>query len=335
MIEKEMIVEPLHLSQDELDLCLFKLRRANKLLKKWAKYYGFRKGREFRNLIFKSELAPLKRVIPKGKFPAFRKDVKVILAIRTENIVELHNNTVEMAMLRGFIRLSTKHARRWFHANGGQELEDYESEAALALIDAIYGFIREDIQFTTYAWAVIRNRMMYSSNKLEKLSPFTNADRELLIRYHDAQLDFGQPISFDEIVETLELCPEEISLLNHMLTRVVNESQITEAIQESRSSLRTGDDYTALRRNVRENDGDLSVAASVRSAVERANLSKFEAAVLETSLNPYYGWQTDIAKQHINPTTGKKYTRAGTGVALKNAKSKVRAELEGTKEAAA
>lgn len=324
-----MIVDPITLSDSELAHCLSVMRRGNKLLKKWAKLYGFRKGREFRNLVFNGDTNPGK-CIPKNKRAAFKRDLKVILAIRTEPQAEVRGLTVEMAMLRGFIRLAARHARRWWHAVGGMDYEDFESESALALIDAIYGFIREDITFSTYAWAVLRNRMIYSSNKLNKLSPFTNADRELLIRFEEARMDHNDRVSFDEVVAELNLSSDEISLLNNMLTRVVSESQMGEVLGADHHQ-RAGNDYTALRNSIRASDNDqavAAVAAGVRAAVERAGLTEFERAALDTSLNPYYGWQTDIAKQYINPTTGNPYTRAGTGVALKNARAKVRQELE-------
>jgi DNA-directed RNA polymerase specialized sigma subunit len=325
-----MVVEPVRLSPSEELLCLTLLRDANKLLKKWAKFYGFRKGREFRNKVFGGDLNP-GNVIPKGKLKQFHADLEIIMSVRNDAVASLGGRTVEMAMLQGYISLSNKHARRWFHAGGGADLEDFEQEAALALLDAIYGFIREDITFSTYAWAVVKNRMIYSSNKLSKLSPFTNDDRELLIRFEDAKMDFDGPVSFDMVVTSLGLEESEITLLNQMLTRVVNESQISEGSERDSSnamSPRSGNDYTALRRDVRASDGDQSVVLSVRSAIERAALTEFEAAVLETSLTPYYGWQTDIAKKYINPVTGKVYTRAGTGVALKNAKAKVKEQLE-------
>jgi DNA-directed RNA polymerase specialized sigma subunit len=320
-----MIVNPITLSESEMAHCLSVMRRGNKLLKKWAKLYGFRKGREFRNLVFKGDTNP-GECIPKNQLRAFRRDLKIILSIRTEPQVEVRGLTVEMAMLAGFIRLAGRHARRWWHAVGGMDYEDFESESALALIDAIYGFIRDDITFSTYAWTCLRNRMIYSSNKLNKLSPFTNNDRELLIRFEEARMGHNERVSFNEVVAELNLSSDEISLLNNMLTRVVSESQMDEGARHVKSS--GGNDYTALRNSIRASDNDQSIAAGVSAAVKRANLTEFEQAALDTSLNPYYGWQTDIAEQHINPTTGNPYTRAGTGVALKNARAKVRQELE-------
>ncbi len=326
-----MVVEPVKLSASEELLCLTLLRDSNKLLKKWAKFYGFRKGREFRNKVFGGDRNP-GGVIPKNKLKQFHADLEIIQSVRTAPVIALGGRTVEMAMLQGFIRLSNKHARRWFHAVGGADVDDFEQEAALALLDAIYGFIREDITFSTYAWAVLKNRMIYSTNKLSKLSPFTNDDRELLIRYEEARMDFDGPVSFDQVVTSLGLEASEISLLNQMLTRVVNESQISDGSNNDDASMspssKGGNDYTALRRDIRASDNDHAMVLSVRSAIDRAGLTEFETVVLETSLNPYYGWQTDIAKKYINPVTGKAYTRAGTGVALKNAKAKVKAQLE-------
>jgi hypothetical protein len=82
-------------------------------------------------------------------------------------------------------------------------------------------------------------------------------------------------------------------------------------------------DYTALR-NVERADRTATIVSVRVTPSSCADLTDFERKVLETSLNPYYGWQADVARNTLNPNTGEPYTRMWTAIALKNAHEKVR-----------
>lgn len=49
-----------------------------------------------------------------------------------------------------------------------------------------------------------------------------------------------------------------------------------------------------------------------------------ERLVLETSIQPYYGWQTKLANNNINPETGEPYSRRAIGYMLESATEKVK-----------
>jgi hypothetical protein len=67
----------------------------------------------------------------------------------------------------------------------------------------------------------------------------------------------------------------------------------------------------------------------MKTAIENAGLTTAEQDVLITSLKPYHGWQSDVARRHVNPQTNQPYTRAWTNAVLPKIHRKVRAAYGG------
>jgi hypothetical protein len=53
------------------------------------------------------------------------------------------------------------------------------------------------------------------------------------------------------------------------------------------------------------------------------HLSEWEQAVLSAAMEGEYGWQARVAADHINPETGKPYSRMAPAVAINRIKEKV------------
>jgi hypothetical protein len=298
------------------------MRRAARLLSKWATFYGFRKKKEFRALILGGSKNPGDS-IPVESLPEFHQDLQVILAIHTKEVRELGYRTVEWAVLCGFAKMAYKHAIRWHrHRIGGtMELKDYQQEAFMAVVDAVYGYTKTT-QFSTYVWTVLRNRMSTKSNKAEALSPFSNDDRQLLVQFEETRNGFNGHVTFDQVAEMMELTPEQCSLVSNMLTRVFCESQIEATSGNSQRPQRLSldgsrNDYTALREGV-DHDVAFKPKHNLTEIFERANLTPFEKIVLQASLDEYWGWMTDVAKKH-------KKSRMWITYVLRNAREKVKA----------
>jgi DNA-directed RNA polymerase specialized sigma subunit len=313
--------------------CLDLLVQANVLLKKWAECFGARKSREFRKLLFKGHrdkaaMAEVEQSIPVTLLDEFRQERQFIIAIHVTKYPDLDNRTVEFAMLCGYSGLGRKHAKRWFAQNGegnGMSLDDYKNEAYLAILDSIYGYTDRTISFSSFAWASLKNRMIACTNKCNLLCPLTNPDLELLARYEDTRKTFNDHVTFDQVVAAMGLDEEQYKALGAIMTKVYAESQI--AVDHTGHD-DTPNDYTSLRSGI-DNDGeDRIIRLQVRQAIDEADLTDFERIVLETSMNPYYGWQSDVARNNINPSTKKPYTRMWVGLALKNAHEKVRQAIQ-------
>lgn len=327
------------LSKKEEGKCLELLRRANTFLAKWSECFGPRKGREFRKMLFEGHkkpelMAQVEEKIPSDQLQQFRKERQFIIAVHVTEYPDLGNRTVEYAMLCGYSALARKHARRWFGWNGegqGMSMDDYLNEAYLCLLDSIYGYTRDDITFSSFAWKALQNRMSYVTNKSNLLKPLTNPDLELLTKFEDAKRQFNDHVTFDQIVESMGLDDEQCKSLSAILTKVYSESQMENS---SDTDGENATDYTSLRGGMREEEEQHIIQLTVRDAISRAGLTEFERIVLDASMEldpetnePYYGWQSRVARENVNPNTGRPYTRMWVSYALQNAYDKIRAVM--------
>lgn len=330
------LVPYVKLSKKAEEKCLDMLVTANVMLKKWAEFYGARKAREFRAKLFKGHrdkavMAQLEEKIPANLHPCFRSERQFIIAIHVAEQPDLGNRTVEFAMLCGFAGLARKHAKRWFAQNGeggGMSMSDYLSEAYIAVLDSIYGYTDRSITFGSFAWASLKNRMQTATNKCNLLCPLTNVDLELLARFESAKKTFNEHVTFDQVTEAMGLDAEQTKTLGSIMAKVLAASQIAPTDTDGSNDDRSGD-YTSLRLGLdNESEDDRLLKMNVWTAISKAGLTEFERQVLETSMEPYYGWQSDIAKNSINPNTNQPYTRAWVGLVLTAAQEKVRKALE-------
>lgn len=322
------------LTKKQEEKCLTMLVQGNVMLKEWATYLGDRKARDFRKMLFKGArdkavMAKLEESIPADQLDTFRNERQFILAVHMTEYPDLNNRTVEYAMLCGFSSLARKHASRWFAQNAegtsGMALSDYLNEAYIALLDAVYGYTDDNIMFTSFAWAALHNRMIYVTNGTNPLCPLTNTDLNLLAKFEETRKSFNERVTFDQVAAAMGLDDEQYQTLSKITTKVYTESQMTHK-HLSAGNDDVPNDYTALR-TVDPNDDRVETIVSVRDAIERAELNDFERTVLETSMNPYYGWLADVARKSVNLNTHQPYTRAWAMMALKNAQEKVKNAL--------
>jgi hypothetical protein len=112
-----------------------------------------------------------------------------------------------------------------------------------------------------------------------------------------------------------------------MLSRVIHESAINDSHDDT-GEFAHNQDITWFEKPVAETvTMDEDEKGIVQDAIADANLTDWEKTVLEAFLNATddkTGWQTDVAKNHINPLTGEAYTRAAPAVAFKRAMTKLR-----------
>jgi len=329
-------IQPTEMTEDQKRMVFVAVRRAANLLKKWAEFYPSKKFRKFRNLVMSGDKNPQTFIIENegkkdevkkitGKIPAdrlveFHNDLPFILQIREPN-EELGGQTIEDAVLKHYSALAKQHVRQWAmdgEPHGASRL-DYTQEAYMTIIEAMYQFTRDDIEFSTFAWWALRNRMINVTNQGNLFCPLTNSDLKLVIRYDQAKKKGGG--TFDQIVEDLGLTPKEGVHLGAILSKVFPEAHFG---QNEGTTDQLSNDYTELRSGVdRELNGvDLvEQQESVNSILVQADLNPLERQILDIAMNPYYGWQADLAKTH-------NCSRAWIGQNLTKARAKVAAVMK-------
>jgi len=340
-------IQHVRLSETERPKALAVLRCGALLLKKWSSYYHSKKFRQFRNDVMRGDKNPQK-AIPAERLPEFHADLPHILAIRKPD-PELGGRSVEEAVLQSFGALAKQHANQWVLDGdpNGISRNDYIQEAYMTIIEAMYQYTREDVDLTTFVWHSLRHRMINVTNNGNLFCPLTNSDLDLVIRYDRIKKSNGG--TFDEIVESLGLSEKEGLHLGSILSKVISENQLTsEAVSipsNDYTSHRVGiDSLSPMIRTEMEKDSDGEIVVSkvidvegqeyVNNVFASAKLTTLERKILEVAMEPYHGWQTDFAKNHINPETGKPYSRMRITQVLEKARAKVQKVLELAKEAA-
>jgi DNA-directed RNA polymerase specialized sigma subunit len=276
----------------------------NTLIKKWAStLLGNRKERQFRKRLFQGEF---KGQISQG-------ELESILAVKD----------IQDEVFCGYTRLASKIANKWCNdaRHNKSHIEDYTQEALMALIEAIYGYTEGGVKFITYAWVTIQNRMKTFDVKEKNLIAPSKVHRALVSDYNKTKQKANGHMTFDETVTRMELSSVEIKLLGEALVKVTGESDF-------------GTDDVS-RQNPINNLVASSIpvehaceVAEVQDAIENAGLTALERSALDASLNASHGWKKAFSDQHINPKTGKSYSRASVAIVLERAHQKVKTYLK-------
>lgn len=328
-----LIVPYVRLTEEQESFCITEMIQGSIFLKRWAEYWGVRKGLHFRKLLFKaisdsSLMAELETKIPLTLLEEFRLERKFIISVHIKKQPILDNQTIEWAMICSYSALARKHARKWHkieNTKTGMSLEDYQSESYMTLMDCIYSYNDPQIEFGTFAWAALKNKMIAVNNKHNPFCPLKIDDQRLLKRFDEMKVSLNRPATFDEIVLLMGLNDEEKLNLILATRHIILASQIC---QGGESNSDPTYDYTSYRRGI-DNEKDFKlIGMNLKDAIADADLTEFERQVLEASLRSSRGWQTEMAKNSFNPKTQKPFTKMWIGIVLESAKKKVQRQLE-------
>lgn len=305
------------------------------LLKKWSCYFPPKKHRQFRNAIMDGSLNPSTEdcpcgVIPMDKLCEFHQDLPAIKAIRYKKYEELDNRTCEQAILEGFSAMAERFVHQWKRDGDpiGLTKWDFLQEAYMQIIEAIYSWLPDsDADISTFIWISLKNRMSNVANQQGNLlCRLTNDDLVLFTRYKKA-LQSAEHLTFDELVNQLGFSSEEGVRLNFILKEVYIEARTDDANYHKQDES-DRNDYTGRGKSLRESNGnshvdDVEGQDYVDDILSRAGLTDIEKEVMEAAMNPYNGWQTAFAANHINPRTEQPYSRMSVTNFLNSAKEKV------------
>ena len=311
------MIESIKMNEQELDNCFKIMRKGNTHLKTLADMTGMEQ-RKFRARLFKGSFNPT-------EWPELTTEQATQFALLMPEIEAVRN--IEWKMMRQFSRLARKHANSWAKKMGGTivDAEDYLQEALMALLDAIYGYTEDHTLFNTFAWWSIQNRLTTAANKNNPFSPLTNEAMGLLKRFEEAKQKLNRYATDQEVYEACDFTEEECQLIREAQVKVYNACAVKEHHDEQNSVMETACDYTASRSGIDNEKDTVPCHYEIREAIKRANLTEVERKVIETSLYPHYGWQSELAESTICTTTGKPYTRQRIGQVLQNALVKVKA----------
>ena len=327
------------LSKEQKRFCKQALLRCNLLLKKWETFYPERERHVFRRKVMGGEKNPGGN-IPFEKLAELEGDLLTIRSVRKTYHPILENRSVEESILAGFAALARSHAKKWSKNDpNGITLADYLQEAYAIILSAMYSFTRDDIDLSTFIWMVLHNRMINVTNQQGFLR-LKNTDLALVVKYEKTKRDAGVPVTFDDIVNMMQLSQEEVHHLGTLLSRVYTENQIALNVNAddygNDEASGGGGDYTACRKGVTKHDETAASVArlTVEDAIEHAGLTDFEKVVIRASLeDDSHGWQIRLAKKSVNPNTGKPYSRMWVTMVRDSAMKKLRQYLESSKAA--
>jgi DNA-directed RNA polymerase specialized sigma subunit len=297
----------LRLTKTELEEVCHIMSIGNTALKECAEMMDM-KHREFRGKLFNGKLDTSK--LTADQLEKLEVAKPLIFAVRDQCQEKVRAN---------YKRMVAKQA--WFAARNNYDpvnaREEFMQEGDIAVLDGLYGYVERNIKLTTYMWQCIRRRIFDAINHLNPLCPLTNEAIDLVCRVQEIHSSNSE-LSDEQAAEVLGFSSEETKMFFRSITKVLNQS--SEDNQREHS-----DDYTASRRGVdRDHKEAFFIRKDARQAVKDADLNDFELSCVFGDTFPYHGWKEDVASKHINPQTGKRFTRQNIQHVLERAKNKIR-----------
>ena len=207
------------------------------------------------------------------------------------------------------------------------EWDDLYNEAISAGVIAIHYYTKTKTKPITYISEAIRRNLFRVVQEDTPMAGISRQARELFSKFSEAKRSaeqkVGHPVGFDELVNKLGLSKRQRKTLENMLVRVIEEQAVSRNTAHMDVERGTSNDYTAMVKH--ENRPVLEI--DQHEAIAKADLDPWELDVLVAFLESApgtNGWQTEVANRHINPDTGKCFSRAAPALALKRIKRKIR-----------
>jgi hypothetical protein len=226
---------------------------------------------------------------------------------------------IEWPVLCGISNLILKYVNKWSVNRPSciVEPDDLYNEAVASAINAIYYFTNSEC-FTTFVVHAIKRKLYRIVNKDTPLSGIGKEVKKLYGKMQQARREENGPITFDALVKKLKLTDNQRSSLEAMLSKVFRASELTVNSESESEEF----DYTAIAKPTATK---VTLDIDQRDAIIDAKLTDFETDVLFAFLSSVgNGWRAAVAKKHINPVTGKPYTRMTAANVLKKVKDKIR-----------
>ncbi len=299
------------MDKDVLASTLATLVAGNTRLQFWAdKLLGLRKRKTLRKLILENNFDPAAHGATEDECVQFHKDACHIRAVKG----------VEYQACQHVARLMVSEAKRFSESNHQtyMDQEDFEMEAYLATVDAVWGYSDPDIKFNTYVTTAIRNRF---STKLAAANPFAgrSGGNSLVGEYERTKSEMNGPANWEEVVAEMGLTDEQREILIDLQSRQYNVSDLAGLTDGF-----DGKETISFAAILVAKDNTEVAEFEYKDMVEAAGLTEFELAVVEAGQENAPGWKSKVALENVNPKTNKPYTRAAVKAILEKAYSKMR-----------
>lgn len=320
-----MSYKTLDLTSEQKALCQKVMAESNCCRKKWDHYHS--NSIVFRTKLLEGNTNP-DNCIPLHQLKNFQKQLPFILAIRDKKFQELGNRSVEEIVFLGYSKMTFKMSKKSFSNTGFMDKEDYLQEAQIALFNAIWNYQTDEVEFSTFLFQSIKNRIQQVRSKDNPWCPLNVNDTNLLNRFNTLQnKNFDK--KFDDLVVDLKLTPKEISNLLALKKSVISyNSGYSHSSYSSGCSHEDNDILNSIvveeiEEEIEEEDVyDLNFV--IKKLLNNPSLTDLDKIVIQNVLQNDWGWQAKIAKEHINPETGKPYSRMAINLCLKKIYQKMK-----------
>lgn len=296
------------------------LNEINVLIRKWSNVFKGMKHRELRTKIF-NDVSSLP--VDEDRKQELIDDAAKIAQLR-QPIPALGNRNIEHVVLENYSAMAHKIAYEWsnYCKKTSLTLQDMVQECFIKTFEIMYQWNAESGNLTTLLFLSLKRHMNKVINEQGcNLSHVMQSGQKLMWAFNKQKKKIcNQSATNDEIIESMNLSKDDSNHLRDILRQVVNASVLTNGGDNDENS-----DYSCYGSESREIDeNELFVQnISVKEILDMSNLSPIEREIIESSMNPYYGWQTDISKNNFSQKTGKKYHRQMITQIFESAKRKV------------
>lgn len=296
-------IDHIDLTEEQKAKALEILGVGNILLKKWSAFATKKEICGFRAAILRGESSG----IPGDKLLEFQSDLPTMTAAKNVSQPLFGGRTIEVAVMQSFSAMAKKFAYDWSRGNNA---EDYLQEAYLKVLDAMYSWLPDNgSDICTYIYHCLKHHMMKFVNNCNPFCPLSNADLQLLIQYKRI-VKSDEHLTFDDIVQKMNLSLKKRLRLNQILSKVSCESQL-------------GNDEEKFEPFQEESSENIIFTWEADEILNRSELTSLEREVLNASMQSYRGWQTEFARTHINPKTQQPYSRMRITQILESARAKI------------
>ena len=258
----------------------------------------------------------------------FRKGVDLQLTRQEHDALETLR-AIEPTVLSGWILVSRYLCRAFYLAERrlGISMADYYQEAAVAIYNAIYSYCDSNIEFSTLAYWAIKNQLIDFIRK-EWKGPVGDSNRSVIQLHCEIRMAMSTYLcDFDDAVLIIRRQPKMAEQLTDEFVEKIREAMFTTISTETEMidvAEAGGWDYTMLA-ELKNSNVEADELEAMRDAIEHTDLTDFELDLIRTYLVDGHGSQSQVAARHINPNTGKPYSRGRANQLFKAACAKVQA----------
>ncbi len=325
------------ISNDRLVMIQNHLAESNAILEKYHSKIASDCGRlGFRVVGTKDKFNKIDFVNFISKIKEINEDVVVhdVIVKKDDAIKIAKSKEYESEILLNFMYMFSKIAHKWSSYNSDVCLskQDLESHAFEAAMNAIYSYTSEkNTGLSTYLYHCVTNKVRNVCNKTNSFSDYGSNAIKLRRRFEEART-LSPNLTYDEIIESLDLSKKEMRTLESILVGVSASDNFGE---DSKSN-----DYTCFGKRFSGLDGEIKFSCSsngrsftIREEGESQNainvdfseFSELEKVVFEGFMNSKNNLGiSHFAKNCINPKTGKKYSRMAITYAWRRVLEKIK-----------